>query len=97
MVVDITGNGRPPSTIYLEGKITATELKAKALSAIGLIDILDTYRIEVKDGNGKATIKITKDCIIFVSISPALDAFSENPDDPFGILNKFENMFGGKK
>lgn len=98
MVVDVTGSGRPPGMIYLEGRMTAAELKEKALRAIGVVDFLNMHRVEVRDGNGKVTTKITSDCIIFVNIS--LDASSKNPSDPLGILRDlggFGNIFGDKR
>ncbi len=94
MVVDATGNGCPPGTVFLEGKLTAFELKEKALRALELYDFLDRYRVEVRDKNGEATKNITSDCIVFVSISPETP-FYESSDFP-EILRKFENIFGDK-
>lgn len=65
-VIDLTGKGLPPADVYLEGKLSREELRAKAFKALGLGDFLGVYRIEVKNGAGEFTTKITSDCTIFV-------------------------------
>ncbi|MEK7629812.1 MAG: hypothetical protein AAB432_00305 [Patescibacteria group bacterium] len=57
-VIDVTGRGLPPTSVYLEGKLSGKELR--------LEDFLGVCRCEVKNSNGKLTTKITSDCIIFV-------------------------------
>ena len=65
-VIDVTGRGLPPTSVYLEGKLSGKELRLEALEALRLEDFLGVCRCEVKNSNGKLTTKITSDCIIFV-------------------------------
>jgi hypothetical protein len=85
-VIDTTGSVALPNSIFLEGKMSESDLRKKALSALGLLNV-SMFSVEVRDENKMITRKITSKCTIFIVRK---DPVSGIIDDD----NPFSNIFG---
>jgi len=76
LVFDMTNNDKFPVSISLEGKFSKEGLVKISMQALGLVYAKDICYVEVRDGKGNLTKKISSECQIFLfkkKIFPDLD------------------------